>query len=121
MSAVREGVIITLASLLATPLFSSPAPVTFNLTNSLTMEQRGDNQNLNAQDDEYSIAFNRFNFGGQAYGVQFGGRLDSVGLLEPPSDAYQSDLFRVERLKLTYRLKSATVEVGDLYQQLGRG
>lgn len=102
-------------------LSGAPAPASLNVTNTLTMEQRGDNQNLNTQDDDYSIAFNRFNFGGQAHGVQFGGRLDSVGLLEPPTEAYQDDWFRVERLKLSYQWGQVQLEGGDLYQQLGRG
>jgi len=99
----------------------SATPPSVNVTNTLTMERRGDNQNLNTQDDDYSIGFNRFNFGGQAYGVGFGGRLDSVGLLDPPTEAYQDDWIRVERLNLSYELGRVQLEAGDLYQQLGRG
>lgn len=107
---------------LSTGILSAKAkPARFNLTNSLTMEQRGDNRNLNQQDDHYSIAFNRFNFGGEAYDLQFGGRLDSVGLLDPPSDAYQNDWIRLERMNLAYQWDQVTLEAGDLYQQLGRG
>jgi len=122
MSASRWVGLALIASL-SLPLVSrdAQAELSLQLTDSLTMERRGDNQNLNSTDDDYSIAFNRLSFGGQAYGVQFGGRLDSLALLNPPVAAYQDDPIRLERLKLSKRWAELSVELGDLYQQLGRG
>ena len=96
-------------------------PYALNMTNSLTLERRDDNQNLNTTDDEYSIGFNRLSFNGQAYGVQFDGRLDSMGFISPPLESYRNEVVRFERAHATYRQKDLTLELGDLYQQLGRG
>jgi hypothetical protein len=98
-----------------------PEGAHLRLTNSLTAEDRNNNQNNSTLDDDYRVVYNRLSFNGALSGVQVDGRLDSMGFLDRPDDLYRSEPVRVERLTLQRGFGDWQLEGGDIYQQLGRG
>ena len=111
------------ASLIGAPSsgYAQSQPVTLRFTESLMMDARDDNKNINPNDDEYQIAVNRLSIGGQAFGLNFNGRLDTQLYRDPPTDDFRDLWLRLERLSVDYQFKRLKLTAGDLYQQLGRG
>jgi hypothetical protein len=113
-----------LAAALVTTLALGPAAraqdVSTSVTETLTVEARGDNGNQTTDDDDYGIAFNRLNVVGTAGTLSVGLRADTVVFVAPPSDPFRDDV-RLERLTAAWDAGRVHVEGGDLHRQLGRG
>ena len=95
--------------------------INLHLTDTLTADQRTDNQNTRSNDDNYGVLLNRLNWNGSIYKIRVSGRLDTMYFHSPPNSDYQNDPIRLERFNLKYRKKRWNVQLGDFYQQLGRG
>ncbi len=94
--------------------------VHLSVTNTSSVEYRTDNLNSNDADDNYGAIFDRMNIQGGAGPVDATARIDGFGFLWPPDDGYVSQI-RLERAALRYKLGDFTLEVGDFYEQFGRG
>ena len=107
---------------LINPLYSAPNQFSLRFTDTLTLDQRTDNQNGQNNDDDYGVAINRFNFNGMIIPQwRFSGRFDTILFKNPPTSDFQSNYFRAERLNTIYRLNNLEFTAGDFYQQLGKG
>ena len=95
--------------------------VNLRFTNTLTADQRTDNQNTRSNDDNYQVVLNRLNWNGSVYKVRVSGRLDTMYFNSQPTPDYQTEWARLERFNLQYRKRKWSVQLGDFYQQLGRG
>lgn len=118
---LRRGWRLPLA--LVAALWAGPAGATelsLQVTDTLTGEYRADNGNALDDDDGYGLLVNRLNLSGTAGAWTAALRVDAVGVFEPPSDAYQTDV-RLERIHVRYRADGWDVVAGDHYLQLGRG
>lgn len=91
-----------------------------DVTQTLTVEYRIDNQNGRLDDDDYGTIINRTNLSATAGDISTQLRLDGSGFFEPPTGAFRDDL-RLERLSVEYSLGDWTLTGGDFFQQLGRG
>ena len=92
-----------------------------SLTDTLTVEYRGDNENDNENDDNYGLGTNRFNLIGTYGDLTASLRVDSTLFIEPPTEGNEDDLARLERLTANYRLGDWELVAGDYVAQLGRG
>ncbi len=98
----------------------SKPKLTKEITSTTIGEIRGDNQNGQLDDDNYQIAIERLNLKAGYGRHQAWIRLDAFGLRDAPSDAYRS-LAVLERAKYEVQLNRWKVELGDHYEQYGRG
>ena len=118
MSSLRKFVLALAVVAGATPVRADDALV--RVTNTLVGEWHADNNNAEAGDDNYAIMIERLNLAASTGGISTLLRLDGMYTAEPPTDGFEDDL-RVERLRVRYRLGNWSIEVGDFYQQVGRG
>jgi len=106
------------------PALARAAPVTFELTESLSVDWHwvlDDAQLVDEADREDVVDLrNRLNLRLRTGAWTFGLRLDAAWFPSPPSAQYESDL-RPEEMFITYKDKSWTLTAGDDYLTIGRG
>jgi hypothetical protein len=90
------------------------------VTDTLAIDYRVDNRNGLDGDDDYGSLVNRLNVTGNSGALRGSARLDVFGFFDAPDDRYRS-LASLERIQLGWHRDQVTIEVGDTYQQLGRG
>lgn len=112
------------ASLCAALTFGAPGAwaqdPSLQVTNTLTVDRRGDNKNNDPSDDNYDMIVDRLNFNGQWGDLSSVNRLDAMYFMGAPTDQFKDDV-RLERMNLKYAPGTYTLTAGDFYRQLGRG
>ena len=99
---------------------SDAKDIPVRLTDTLTLEYRTDNENGESDDDNYYAVVNRLNLSANSKSLSTSVRVDSMAFHDSPAVWHRDDA-RIERLNVTYRIGKYKLQVGDFYQQLGRG
>ncbi|MBU6161069.1 MAG: hypothetical protein KGO50_08100 [Myxococcales bacterium] len=116
---VSTACLVLLALPTASSAQSGAQNTRVSMTDTLTLEYRGNNQNGLDGDDSYGALLNRLNLNGNAGNLATAVRIDSFAF-ENANDLYRSTA-QLERINIRYRVGQLRFEVGDFYQQLGRG
>jgi len=111
---------LTLACALVVLSSSSSRAVDVSVTHTRVMDSRTDNENGNPDDDDYGVVVDRLNVGAQADGYSVETRIDANGFIQPPTEQFQTQI-RMERLTARSTFAGVQLELGDFYEQLGRG
>ena len=106
--------------------WAEAAPFTLRLTESLIADARDDNLNGFDEDDNYQLLINRLSISGQYEGYMLDSRLDTMYFENEPTTDFKTTWARLERFSINKRWylsggRQLAVQVGDLYQQLGKG
>jgi hypothetical protein len=91
-----------------------------SVTHTRVMDARTDNENGNPDDDNYGVIVDRLNVGASAPGFSVETRIDANGFIFPPTEQFETQI-RMERLTARASLLDVQLELGDFYEQIGRG
>lgn len=91
-----------------------------SVTNTFITEYWGENRNGIEDDDNFVSIRNRLNLIGNAGTLSLNARMDTFVFISPPTDAYTSEA-RLERLTGVWAPDRFRLEIGDFYEQVGRG
>lgn len=91
-----------------------------SVVDTLGLEYRADNGNDRDDDDNYGALINRLNLTGNAGEISVVARVDTFAFAEAPDDRYKH-VVSPERLLVSWSRAGWRVDLGDVYEQLGRG